>query len=336
MPEQTQPKKERDPLNTQEVAIKAFNKKVEEHVGNVVDEAIASPGPTDFKALLSNLLEAYPAPEPKQVQSQGDILKQLVDLAATPIPTGEKMNPVASLIKKGQFKTTDVQEPLGIDDAAKIMELQMKQEAAAGDIPGQQLDIIRKIQNIIAATPEGAAAMEVGKKRATARFEEAEKQRIFKADIDTFIKGFESTEKELVNVVGPEVLETGIGGKAARGIASVFKEVDLLPKTSAFVANIKVNANKMARTVEGGRVTDKDRQVYADALANSLTNPSKENTELVVTSLRQLKSMGGDISQQVQALFNSKSKTLNEAGKALASREMLEFRRQQLLRKRGN
>ena len=128
-------------------------------------------------------------------------------------------------------------------------------------------------------------------------------------------------------------MQTGPGGKLVRGLGSIANSIDLLPKSSAFISNIEVSANQMARTIEGGRVTDQDRAIYSKSLANSLTNPSAENTELLVISLRNLRNKGGDISQQVKTLLRSKSKTLSEVGRRLSSKEDILKRRAELLRK---
>src|SRR3990167_8877073 len=214
-----------------------------------------------------------------------------------------------------------------------VIQLQNTMQESEQDAPKKKAELIKILQDIITSTPEGAAEFERSKLKAKSKFEQEERQEQSKTDINSFIEGFEIAEQEIVDVMGPEALQTGPGGKLVRGLGSIANSIDLLPKSSAFIRNIEVSANQMARTIEGGRVTDQDRAIYSQSLANSLTNPSAENTELLVISLRNLRNKGGNISQQVKTLLRSKSKTLSEVGRRLASKEDIMKRKAELLRK---
>jgi len=328
---QKQPKPHENPFNTGAIALDEHGKQVRKFVGKTTEVALANNVPPE--QILRAIILSFPEirkqqqqqkqPQQQQGQSQQDILRQVLDLANTPIETGGKSGLIPSLLRTGKLKRAPRTEPLGITGAVKVLQLQNQSQQTASEAPLKQAQLKKILQEIVKGTGEGAAAFERVKQESTARFKEKEKQAEFTADTISFIQGFEVAEQEIIDVIGPEVLETGPGGLIARGIGSLAKAADLLPKSSAFVKNILVNANKMARTIEGGRVTDGDRQIYADALANSLENPSEENTELIVSSLRNMKNKGGDISLQVNALLRSSSNTLSAAGLQIANPQQL-------------
>src|SRR3990167_753607 len=322
---------EDDPFDTGAVAIKSFNKAIEKNVQDMTSAGLQSG--VNPQELLSSLLSTFNVKQQNSTPSTEDILNTVLSLSETPIPTGEKMNRVASLFRGHGFQRTDITQPLGVDDAIDVIQLQNTMQESEQDAPKKKAELIKILQDIITSTPEGAAEFERSKLKAKSKFEQEERQEQSKTDINSFIEGFEIAEQEIVDVMGPEALQTGPGGKLVRGLGSIANSIDLLPKSSAFIRNIEVSANQMARTIEGGRVTDQDRAIYSQSLANSLTNPSAENTELLVISLRNLRNKGGNISQQVKTLLRSKSKTLSEVGRRLASKEDIMKRKAELLRK---
>ncbi len=138
-------KKEEDPLDTQAVAIKAFNKKVTEQVGGVVDQAVAAPEPTNFQGLLGSLLEAFPGPDQRKSPSVEELLTTVTDLSTQEIETGKLEGPGTAffrgLIGQG-FDRKELTEPLGFDDALDLIQEQARQAEAAGKIGKAQLDTI--------------------------------------------------------------------------------------------------------------------------------------------------------------------------------------------------
>ena len=103
----------------------------------------------------------------------------------------------------------------------------------------------------------------------------------------------------------PEIGKEGYGGWATRKKAWLQTSLDKFPETKAFRAELKKLANQTARDVEGGRVTDQDRQVYADSFANVLSHPTQTNVRLVSNGLNALKAKGGDVTSHVKELYNS-------------------------------
>jgi hypothetical protein len=161
------------------------------------------------------------------------------------------------------------------------------------------------------AKAKGEGAVEA-KKLETQQKSEEKNVESLKA-INTFTIGFERAEEEIERVLGKEAFATGIKGKATRLRGDLIdKNLDRLPISSAFSKNIEATANGMARNIEGGKITNEDREIYAKTLANSLKSPREENAELLATQLLGFRDKdGADISSQLNAFKNSKSKTLN-------------------------
>lgn len=134
-----------------------------------------------------------------------------------------------------------------------------------------------------------------------------------------FERSFDELDNELKNklssipIVGPfleqlpEFGEPGIGGATTRTLGTVAESFSGLPETSALLIRLKPIANQMARDVEGGRVTDQDRKIYADSFANTLKNPTPTNARLISEQLIGLADKGGDISKNLQAFSQSEN-----------------------------
>lgn len=124
--------------------------------------------------------------------------------------------------------------------------------------------------------------------------------------VQQYERSFDEIEKKI-----PGFSETGLKGKAKRGGASVLNMLDELPETSTLVESAEVFANRMVKSDEGGKITDKDRAVYAKTLVNTLAAPSVKNARLASNELISLADRGGDISENLVAFKNSKNATLN-------------------------
>jgi hypothetical protein len=223
-------KKEEDPLDTQAVAIKAFNKKVTEQVGNVVDQAVASPEPTNFSGLLGSLLEAFPGPDQRQVPTKEELLKDVTDLAATPIGTGKTAGPFTSFRQTGSFKRAEKTEPLGFDDALDLIQEQARQAEAAGKIGKQQLDTI-------------AAAVDLAPKlrRELAGVEGFERD----ADGNLTEKGL--AEQETVKVEAKGLAESGLKKEQLRKDLDMYQEIAQLIPTGDGANRFVVGVQNFAK-----------------------------------------------------------------------------------------
>ena len=109
-----------------------------------------------------------------------------------------------------------------------------------------------------------------------------------------FLRSFERSFKELKEKF-PSIGKTGLTGLGTRGLANIQEKLDLLPKTSAFLKQLKPRANQMARDIEGGRVTDQDRKIYAESFANAIAAPSETNVLLASDALIDLVDKGADV-----------------------------------------
>lgn len=119
-----------------------------------------------------------------------------------------------------------------------------------------------------------------------------------------FLQQFGRSYDEL-KAYDPEIDKQGFSGWATRKMASIANKFDELPETKAFMVELQPLANQMARDVEGGRVTDQDRKIYADAFASAVKNPSATNIRIASNNLIRLKDRGGDITSVVNQLSSS-------------------------------
>jgi hypothetical protein len=119
-----------------------------------------------------------------------------------------------------------------------------------------------------------------------------------------FLEQFGRSYNELKTAY-PEIGDVGFTGWATRGMGKVATALDNFPETKAFRVEKAPLANQMARDVEGGRVTDQDRKIYADSFADVLEHPTQTNIRLVSNKLLGLKDKGGNILNHVAELYSS-------------------------------
>jgi hypothetical protein len=178
--------------------------------------------------------------------------------------------------------------------------------------PEEQFNSFRSEQSVPSATsvPPGMAVFQQGGKAQmikTATGGKDSPAEIAQKNLSgtgRFLEQFGRSYNELKTAY-PEIGDVGFTGWATRKGASIANALDSLPETKAFQVELQPLANQMARDVEGGRVTDQDRKVYADAFANTLKNPSQTNIRLVANKLLTLKDRGGDISKVLSELYSS-------------------------------
>lgn len=120
-----------------------------------------------------------------------------------------------------------------------------------------------------------------------------------------FIRNFSESRNELINSGFSDIGAANFQGLMSRVGATLQEKTGTLPKTTKFLNRLNVIANQSARDVEGGRVTDLDRQVYADAMANAIKFPDITNIGLVADSLIDLKNLGGNIEPVLNELRDS-------------------------------
>lgn len=150
----------------------------------------------------------------------------------------------------------------------------------------------------------------VAKKQTEAEYEAAKQL----DPTDRFIRRFSEAQKE-ADTAFPSRGKATVKGAMQRVGVNVAQSVGVLPKTKAFSARLKTAANEMARSVEGGRVTDQDRAVYANAMANVIENPDDTNVILVSDSLLDLKNKGGDITPMLEKMSSSDVPILQKIAK---------------------
>jgi len=152
-------------------------------------------------------------------------------------------------------------------------------------------------------------------------------------ETEKFIRQFELSYDELKKS-HPDIGATGPGGFATRVVAGVQEKVGSFPQTSTFMRELQPKANAMARSIEGGRVTDQDRKIYADSFAGALSAPSETNIGLMANALVDAQNKGGNITPILDVLKTSK----NEVMKGVLDRVNQDIMRQQAieeLRRRG-
>ena len=126
-----------------------------------------------------------------------------------------------------------------------------------------------------------------------------------------FVKQFERSYDELISE-HPSIGNIGIKGFGTRLLGEIKEKTGYFPETSAFLRELKPMANQMARTIEGGRVTDQDRKIYADSFANVLGAPSATNSRLMANTLVSAYNKGGNISTILKLFSESDNVILQD------------------------
>jgi hypothetical protein len=103
----------------------------------------------------------------------------------------------------------------------------------------------------------------------------------------------------------PDIGASGTKGWIDRKGALIANAFDELPITKSFQTELPVLANAQAKLVEGGKVTDKDRDTYASAMVSALKHPTDTNVNLAANRLIDLADKGGDITKVLQELESS-------------------------------
>lgn len=130
-----------------------------------------------------------------------------------------------------------------------------------------------------------------------------------------FVQQFGRSYRELKKF-DKDIDKQGFGGWLTRKKAEVANAFDELPETKALNIRILPMANAMAREIEGGRVTDDDRKIYADSFANALKEPSITNVRLLSSSMVDMIDKGGNesgaLTKQLKQLAEQDIDILND------------------------
>lgn len=138
-------------------------------------------------------------------------------------------------------------------------------------------------------------------KRESTKVEDLSKAQNNSRNTYRFLQQFGKSYEELKKF-DPEIESEGFGGYISRKRGKLASAIDELPETKSLQIMIKPLANGMAREIEGGRVTDQDRQIYADSFANSIANPGATNIRLASQSIISLLDKGSDMTSQLKQL----------------------------------
>lgn len=122
-----------------------------------------------------------------------------------------------------------------------------------------------------------------------------------------FFQLYEESRVELQQAGFTSIGEASAKGLFERTTAGIQEKTGTLPLTTVLKTRSQVAANAQARQVEGGRVTDQDRKIYADALVSAMNLPDKANKRLAAEGLLDLKDMGGDVKSLLVEYENSGS-----------------------------
>jgi len=139
-----------------------------------------------------------------------------------------------------------------------------------------------------------------------------------------FMQQFDRSFDELKKF-DPEFDKVGTGGWTSRQVASVAEKLDNLPETKALRIQVLPMANKMARDIESGKVTDNDRKIYADSFASGLANPSVTNKRLLSTSIINVLDKSGSENKAVISHLKMLSKSKSGIFKGVISQVLEEY-----------
>lgn len=98
--------------------------------------------------------------------------------------------------------------------------------------------------------------------------------------VRTFVNSFQELQEQF-----PDIGETSFSGFVSRLTAQGAEKLGMTPDTTRYLNRVEVAANKQAREIEGGRVTDQDRQIYVKAMQNAAKFPTSTNIGLAADSL---------------------------------------------------
>jgi len=276
-------------------AIKAFDREVTKQVSESTARKLQSG--ENPNAILAQILQTFKAPSQQTPEQQkagtNALLERITSLAEQPVETGVKAGLIPSLIKTGEFKRIPQTRQRGFDDAAKIVELELKQQAQQQSIETGQIDFARKIQQLIASTPEGIASGEEAKARGQARAQEVksaqkteENYRIAQDKLKLTMKKFTEAAQETYRITGGLTKGTGrIGGTVTAFLGAIGKN----PKVKAFQGDLVETSTAIAKIAAPSAKVGPDLiKLFKKTLPDIgffITSTDQEAREQIITSI---------------------------------------------------
>ena len=182
--------------------------------------------------------------------------------------------------------------------AAFLQSLSAGPESQFEVIPGKKGDL--EIRETALAEGRRKGEIKAAEEKAVAEKKTTEALKGTRRMIESF-----SESREELQELFPNIGESNIEGLIERTGAGLFEKTGQLPKTTAFRNRLSVIANQQARDIEGGRVTDKDREVYANAMVDAMKFPDESNIVLASEALRDMQDKGANIDPVLDEFDNS-------------------------------
>lgn len=139
-----------------------------------------------------------------------------------------------------------------------------------------------------------------------------------------FMQQFDRSYKEL-QAFYPAIGEEGVGGFMTRKGAQIAEALDEFPETKALKIQVLPMANAIAREIEGGRVTDQDRKIYADAFASAINFPTKTNVRNMANQIINLVDKGGNEKGLMAKQLRSLAQSDTDIFKSVIGQVLIEF-----------
>lgn len=225
----------------------------------------------------------------------GDLQTSLISQEPTP---QQIVGDTASQLSTGALRASDLSNPQSAKQSEK---------AGVQDIPfvatkGKVGDTTVERDPMVVKQEEARIASEAKAKEEEQKSVKSAQKSI--SGTGRMLKQFGRSYKELKEAY-PDIGKEGYVGFFNRLGASIETSLDKFPETKAFQRRLEPVANQMARDIEGGKITDQDRQIYADSFFNVLKGPSETNVRLASESLIDAIDKGADVSKIVNELASS-------------------------------
>lgn len=289
-----------------EAALKAMEKKTKEVTTTKLE---SGESPTN---ILKGLMDSL-----QQGGSTEDLMTGIQTLSQTQVPIAGSRKGILALgdllTGQGFDPSAPRTQAMGLEEAVKqtgslanVLEKQTALQKAPLEETKLGMETLQKAQEVVKETDIGKQReldWKVKEKRALKRIDIEDVDKAQKSAIGTyrFLQQFGRSYEELKKF-DPDIINEGFSGYIKRRKAKIAESLDMLPETKAMSIMILPLANGMAREIEGGRVTDEDRQIYANAFANSIGNPSTTNTRLASQSVVSLIDKGADMIPSLKQL----------------------------------
>lgn len=223
---------------------KALGKQVEEGTARQLQQGI------DPSEVLSSFIGTLKNRQQPQIDTD-QLIQQLLEVAGTQVPTGEKRGIIPSLLKTGKLKRIPETEALGISPALGILKLQQQQQQQSKQAPQQQLNLIKTLQDILSQTPAGRRQSEINKAEGQALAQESKESaktarnfKIAEQKLELTFKKFDEAIKETEKITKGAVQGSGrFGGLVTSGLGAIGRN----PKVAGFKGQLVETATAIAK-----------------------------------------------------------------------------------------